>query len=199
MRKIIAVTCVLFFAMPRGVAGEELNAVFKRVNDLMAQKSYARALEELGNARQQIEKLHVDKVKTFFPAGVAGYTGGETKTGGALGIATVDREYTKGASILRLGLRAGSTGGGPGSFGSIAQLGRMVAGMQREPGVENVRIGLQPGLIKLTGNKNTLTLFLESGAVLVVEGHSSATNEELKNFAGALDVVALEKYLSGKS
>ena len=190
MRKIIAVTCVLFFAMPRGVAGEELNAVFKRVNDLMAQKSYARALEELGNARQQIEKLHVDKVKTFFPAGVAGYTGGETKTGG---------EYTKGASILRLGLRAGSTGGGPGSFGSIAQLGRMVAGMQREPGVENVRIGLQPGLIKLAGNKNTLTLFLESGAVLVVEGHSSATNEELKNFAGALDVVALEKYLSGKS
>jgi hypothetical protein len=199
MNKIVIGACALLFSMPGAGLAEELNAVFKRVNDLMAQKSYARALEELGNARQQIEKLHLERVKTFFPASVAGYTGGEPKTGGALGIATVDREYTKGASILRLGLRGGNTGGGPGSFGSIAQLGRMVAGMQREPGVESVRIGLQPGLIKLAGHKNTLTLFLESGAVLVVEGHSSATNEELKNFAGALDIIALEKYLSGKS
>ncbi|MFM1848797.1 MAG: hypothetical protein RL417_2271 [Pseudomonadota bacterium] len=198
MVKILAAAVAAIVLFPPVARGEDLNAVFKRVNDLMAQKSYARALEELGLARQEIERFHLEKVKTFFPATVAGYTGGESKTGGALGIATVDREYTKGTSTLRLGLRGGNAGSGPGSFGSIAQLGRMVAGMQKQPGVESVRIGLQPGIIKLAGAKNTLTLFLESGAVLVVEGLTSASNEELKNFAGALDIISLEKYLSGK-
>lgn len=198
MKKTVALAFACLLASSSAYA-EDINAVFKRVNDLVAQKSYAVALRELGLARQEIEKLHLERVKVFLPPVVLGFTGGEIRTGGALGVTTVDREYTKGALTLKLGLRSGNSGDGPGSFGSIAQLGRMIASTQKQPGIETVRIGLQPGIVRMAGAKNTLTLFLESGAVLVVEGPLSAANEELKNFVGALDIVGLEKYLSGKS
>ncbi len=197
MKKIVSL--VLVCLLPLSSHSEDINAVFKRVNELVAQKSYAVALGELGLARQEIEKLHFQRVQEFLPATVGGFTGGDIRTGGALGVTTVDRDYSKGALTLKLGIRGGNSGTGPGSFGSIAQLGRMIASTQKQPGVESVRIGLQPGIIKMAGAKNTLTLFLESGAVIVVEGPTSATNEELKNFAGALDIISLEKYLSGKS
>jgi hypothetical protein len=192
------VTLALLCLLPLRVQAEDINAVFKRVNDLLAQKSYAMALGELGLARQEIEKLHLQRIQAFLPQTVAGFTGGNIRTGGALGVMTVDREYTKGALTLQLGFRGGNSGNGPGTFGNIAQLGRVVATTQKQPGVESVRIGAQTGIIKASGPKNTLTLFLESGSVLMVAGPVSATNEELRTFAEALDVVNLEKYLSGK-
>jgi len=196
--KNLVTTLVFSLLVSAGAFAEDVNAVFKRVNELVAAKNYPKALEELGRAREDIEKLHLARLQGYLPDAVVGYAASPPASQSALGILSVERVYTKGASILKLAIRAGTIGGGQGSFGSIAQLGRMAALMGSQSGRAAIQIGGRPAVFKDRGGKNDLMIFLESGTIVTVEGGAASTNDEMRGFAEALNLSELDRYLSAQ-
>jgi len=186
-----AVACVAFGVA--AVSAQDLDGVFNEVREHLAHKRYPRALESLGVVRRQIEVLHVEALKVFLPDAVSGYAGAPVKVTNALGVASLMRSYTLGTVTVGVAIRVGTTGGGQGSFGNITQLGRTMAAMRRGGGDKSVDIGGKPGLVGESRGKTTLTLFLNSGGVVTLEG---ADVSEMRAFASGLNLAGLDAYLA---
>lgn len=188
--------------VPMHAQAEDLNAIFKRVNDFIAAKNYAKALEELGWARKEVEKMNVTQIQTFFPDSLAGFTGAKFETNSALGLTNLEREYTKadGGARVKVTLSGGSGGGGDAGLGGLAAFGRMAAMMGASQGQDTFRIsGRTATLQGAEEGSPQLTVFLDSGSVLNLEGSDGATGDNLKSFAEALKLNDLDNYLRGQS
>ncbi|MCB0353877.1 MAG: hypothetical protein KDD64_10145 [Bdellovibrionales bacterium] len=173
---------------------EEIDAIFKKVNEYIAQQNFPKALEELNWAQKEINKMHVERLKSFFPDSLAGFTGNQTEVNAALGMTNVERRYSNGAKNVSLSLIGGS-GGGP--LGNIAGFGRMAAMMGGQPGQDTFRInGLTANLVDKPNNPE-LTVFLDSGSMLKLEGSGQASGKELREIAEGFDLASLDKYLKG--
>jgi hypothetical protein len=177
------------------VSAQDLEGAFKEVREHVAHKKYSRALESLGAARRQIEVLHVEALKVFLPDVVSGYTGAPVKVTTALGVVSLMRSYTRGAVTVGVAIRVGTTGGGQGSFGTITQLGRTMAAMRQGGGEKSVDVAGIPGLVGESRGKTTLTVFLASGGVVILDG---AEVSEMKALAAGLNLTGLDAYLAVK-
>lgn len=189
MRYLIVICFMLSSAK-----AEDLNEIFKRVNDYTTQKKYTKALEELGWARKEIEKLHTDQLRAYFPDELAGYKGDKMESNSMLGLTNLERNYVKDNSSVKVSLSGGS-GGAAGGFGNLAALGKMAAMMGGQPGSETIRIGGHTATMATSeGNNAELTVYLDSGSVLSLQG---ADAETLKKMAEALKLSDLDTYLKG--
>ncbi len=179
---------------------EDINAIFSKVNELVKAQNYTKALEELGWAKKEIEKMNSQRLTSFFPDSLAGYTGGQTKNNSALGLTQLEKVYNKGETSVTLTLTGSTGGAGANSgLGGIAAFGQMAAMMnQGGEGQETFRLaGKTATLVQEPGSDQAeLTVFLD-GAMLKLEMNGGAKAEDLKAMANGLKLEDLYTYLKG--
>jgi len=185
--------------LPALTWAEDLDAIFKKVQEMVNVKNYPKAIEELAWANKEIEKLHSQRIQTFLPDELSGYKGEKAQTNAALGILSLERNYKKGASEIRVSLTGGQGGSAGGALGGLAAFGRMAAMMGNGAGQDTFRISGRTAAMQINeGAGGELSVFLESGSVLKFETNDSAAVPALKAFAEALKVTELDGYLRGQ-
>lgn len=196
----LLVAALLPTISPVPASADDLGAIFKKVGELVEAKNYPKALEELGWAKNEIEKLHGQQLRGFFPDELAGFKGGKTEANMALGIVNLERDYTKGDKEVSLSLTGGSGGASQPGLGNLAQLGKMAAMMGGgSEGQETIRIAGKTAMLEKNEESESasLSIFLDSGSIVKLEMNEKAEVETLKSMAQALKLADLERYLSG--
>ncbi|NMC62640.1 MAG: hypothetical protein GYA55_05660 [SAR324 cluster bacterium] len=200
MKQVIlgVLSCVLFFATSMSLA-EDINAIFKRVNEFVEKKNYAKAMEELDWAKKEIEKMHVTRVQEFFPDTLGGMKGEKFDSNSMLGFNNVERDYIEGKKKVSVSLTGGTGQGAAAALGGLAQLGRMAAMFGGgQPGTETLRIHDRTAIVESTGNNvASVTIMLDSGAILKLESSDGIKADQLKNMAEGIKIEELDSYLKG--
>lgn len=202
MRKtILALALATPFAFAQLCNAEELDAIFKRVNEMVTAKNYSKALDELSWAKKEIEKLHTVQLQTFLPEKLGGYTGEKVQSNSALGFMEMSRVYKKAgdeASVV-VALTGGAAGSGGAGLGGLAALGQMAAMMGQQQGQDTVRVAGRTAQLQVDeDNKRAeLVVFLNSGSLLKLEMQNAAKGDILKSMAEELKINDLDNYLKG--
>jgi len=174
---------------------EDINTIFKKVNDYVAKENYSKAIEELVWANKELQKLHSKKIGTLLPVEVSGYKGGEVEIQSIMGMNSISRTYTKAGDQIELNI----TGGGQGSpLGGLGQMAAMLGGNQ--PGMDTFRIDGLTANLDTKSSRPELTLFMDSGSILQLKQRKKgeAAAETLKGFAKSINIGVLDKYLKGE-
>lgn len=197
MKNSIITACVLSLFVAAGVRAEDINEIFKRVNQFIENKNYARAMEELDWAKKEIEKMHITKLEEFFPDSLAGFKGEKFDTNSVLGFTNIERDYTQGKKKVKVSL-TGGTGQGGAALSGLAQLGKMAAMFGGGGnGSETLRVKGRTAMSESTGAVSSLTVILDSGSMLRLDSSDGMKSEELKSMAEAIKVDELDTYLKG--
>ena len=194
MKSMLLMISILLLSTP--AFAEDINNIFKKVNEYVAAENYPKAIEELGWAKKEVEKLHVEKLKTFLPDELQGLKGDQVKAQTALGIMSVERNYKNGDERVKL-----SIAGGGAAMGGLAAFGRMAAMMQGtgNAGMDTFRIDGRTAMleVKEAQNKADLTVTLDSGMILKLEMRNKADGEKLRKMAESLKIADIDSYLKG--
>ena len=184
--------------LPTRVVAEDLDQIFKRVQGFVQDRNYSKALNELTWARKEIEKLNTAQLQSFFPDEIAGFKGGKVEANAALGFTSIERDYSNGKQGIKISLTGGNAAG-QGGFGNLAALGQMAALMGNQGGTETFRISGRTATLESRDNSEgaDLTVFLDSGSIIKLEGSNGANGETLKKIAEALNIDGIEKYQKG--
>lgn len=194
MNKFLTILLSLFLFSSLSYA-EDINDIFKRVNDFIAQKNYSKAMSELDWAKKEIEKMHYARVEEFFPDEIVGFKGAPAKKSAALGLSNFEREYTGAEGQIRLSL-VGGAGDANQGLGGLMQLGKMAA-MYQAPGQDSFRISGKTAVLDTNDSSPKVSVYLDSGAVLQLDAQDGVKAETLKKFAEAIKVAELDAYLKG--
>lgn len=174
---------------------EDLKDLLGRVQKLADEKNFPKALEELNWVQKELQKQHSTQLERFFPNEIKGFKGEKMKVNAALGFSEIERTYTGGERTITLSLAGGSAAGG---LGNLAQLGKFAAMMGTESGQETIRVhGKTAQLEGDDESQYALSIFLESGSVLKLDASSGVKSTELRDFAEAILIEDLDKYLKG--
>jgi hypothetical protein len=190
--KVIIAAVVL---LPSPSFAEDLNEIFKKLNTYIAEQNYPKALEELGWAKKELEKLNSVKIGALLPKEVNGFTGGEPSVQSALGFNNIERNYTSGSKSIKVSITGGGADSGLGGLAGLARMGMMMGGQQ--PGVDSFRLDGRTANLDTSSGSPSLTIFLDSGAILKAEGSSDIDGTTLRSFAEGLKISALDNYLRG--
>ncbi len=197
MKHSIIAACVLSLFAAAVVHAEDLNEIFRRVNQFVVERNYARAMEEIDWAKKEIEKMHVAKIEEFFPESLSGFSGGKFDTNSVLGFTNIDRIYAQGKKKVKVSL-TGGTGQGGAALSGLAQLGKMAAMFGgRGSGGETLRVKGRTAMTEDTGSVSALTVILDSGSMLRIDSSDGIKSEELKGMVEAIKVDELDSYLKG--
>lgn len=201
-RFVLCAIVGLSFVASNAVAEEEFSDLVKRASELKAAGKYPQAMTELQWANKQLEKLHNEKMKEFFPKSTADLTLGKVEANAMMGLANVEASYTTASKgRVKASLMGSSSGGGGAQqgLGALAGLAQMAAMMKTDGGVETVRIKGQRATIEKEGNRLKVTLPLQSGQILTAEQSSGAvTQDQLVGLLEAFDLAGMETYLQAK-
>jgi hypothetical protein len=177
---------------------EDLNQTLAKVKQLVEEKNFSAALEELSWARKEIEKMNSNQLSSYFPDQVDGFQGGKIEKNAAMGFSNIERSYTKANATINLSMTSGSLGGVAGGLGGLGALGQMAAMMGgNTPGQESLRIKGRTAMLEEGQGSPSLSLFLDSGPILKLEGSGSTSTKNLRDFASALPLDDLENYIKG--
>jgi hypothetical protein len=200
MKRVLFVLVTLAaFTIVNVSAAEDLNEMFKKVTDLVAAKNYSKALDELGWAKKEIERMHMAQVQTFFPDTIGEFKGGKVTHNNALGFTSMERFYTKAdGTEIKLSLTGSAGGGANEGLGGLMAFGKMAA-MMDPAGQNTVRIGGRTATLNTDEEAKTgeLSIFLDSGGILKLEMQTNGKAEVLKGFADSLKLTELDTYLKG--
>jgi len=193
-RKLTLAALILSITTP--VLAEDINDVFKKVNEYVQQKNYPKAMEELQWAQKELEKLHQERLGQLLPGEVDGFKGEETEVAAVMGLSNIQRRYSKGDASIELSI-SGSTGAeGMGGLAGLAKMGMMMGGSQS--GKDQFRIDGRTASLDTTSGSPELTVFLESGSILQLRASDeSIKGDVLKKFAQGLKLGELDNYLKG--
>ena len=199
MKRLTIATFVVLCLSSTAVA-EELDTIFKKVNEYVAAQNYPKAIEELQWANKELEKKHNEKLGTLFPQELVGFKGDKLKAQAAMGFSTVEKVYRKGNQKIHVTL----TGGSRGQAGGLASIGRMAAMMGgNQPGVETFRVDGRTANLNVQEGRSRaeLSVFLESGDILKLElkNTKEAQADTLKSALEQIQIGALDTYLKGAS
>jgi hypothetical protein len=194
-RTIIVSTLFSSLFLPSAVFGEDINEVFKKVNEYVQQKNYPKAMEELSWAQKELEKLHQERLSELLPGEINGFKGGETQVQQMMGFSNIEREYTNGEKSIRVAITGTGGSEGMGGLAGLAKMGMMMEGTQR--GRDQFRIDGRTAKLDTTGGSPEISIFLESGALMQLTTGEEVNGETLKKFAEALKIGELDTYLKG--
>lgn len=195
MTKRLILALSVLFLFPQFVLAEDVNEIFKKVNTYIGEQNYPKALEELSWAKKEIEKLNSSKIGTLLPASVNGFTGGEVKVQSAMGFDNIERMYTGNGKEITVSVTGGGVGNAMGGLAGLARMGMMMGGSQ--PGIDSFRIeGRTANLDTTNSGRAELTVFLDSGSILKVEG-SGIDAQAIKSFTEGLHISNLDNYMRG--
>lgn len=196
MRHFISLL-TLSLTLSTAALAEDINEIFKKVNELTAAGKYSTAIKELAWAEKELQKLNSEKLQTFLADTVAGFSGQKIESNSAMGISNIERAYTQGNVSIKASLTnaGGQMGAGLGALGQMA----MMFGGAGIPGQETVRIDGKTAQLMLNPDSNSgeMTVILESGSILKLEMNNSADKATLEKFAQALKISEIDTYLKG--
>jgi hypothetical protein len=178
---------------------EDIGEIFARVHAFMEQENYPKAIEELGWARREIEKLHVARLGEFFPDSHDGLDAGQMESQTMFGMSSVSRRYGGGDEVINVTLSSAGAGGSIGA-GGLAALAQMATTMGGQQGMDTYRIQERTANFIPAGDSGlaSVSVTLESGALLYFELEAGADGTRLKRFADSWPMVELDSYLSGR-
>lgn len=204
MRTLLALLSCVAIGSVQLAHAENLDDIFKKVNEYVAAKNYSKAMEELGWAQKELEKLHAGRLETLLPDTLGGLTGEKATSTSMLGMSQLERNYQTagGATSVKVSLLGGSKGagaaGGLGGLGGLAAMGQMAAMMGgNQPGTETFRVDGRTATLETASGSPSLTIFLEGGTMLKLEASGDAKADLLKKMAGEIKIAELESYLKG--
>ncbi|MCB0331663.1 MAG: hypothetical protein KDD70_18455 [Bdellovibrionales bacterium] len=172
----------------------ELKKIFSEVMQLVEEGNVTKAANKLNVAQNLVQDIKNEGLKSYFPDTVSGLTGEKIDISSALGLTNLTRKYAGDGVIVAISLVGGGSNGG--ALGGIAGLGRLAAMMQQGKGKQKEIQGFSARLDD-AGAFPELTVFLESGAIIKIEGKENANLEKLEKFALDLKLKPLDKYLTG--
>jgi hypothetical protein len=193
MRNYLAIGVILLASANVSMA-EDINAIFQKVNEYVSKENYSKALEELGWAKKELEKLHTAKLTKLLPDEIEGFKGEPSKSQSALGFNTIEKKYKNGTKVISVSLTSGNSEM-MGGLAGLAKMGMMMGGAQE--GEDSFRINGKTAVILDNGGNPDLTVFLDGGYVLKLDGRSGVDTETLKKFAQAIKLAEIETYLKG--
>ena len=180
----------LFLSQP--ALAEDINEVFKKVNEYVQQKNYPKAMEDLGWAQKELEKMHQARLSELLPGEIDGFKGGDTQVQQVMGFSNIEREYSNGEKSVRVAISGAE---GMGGLAGIAKTGMMMGGTQA--GKDQFRIAGRTANLDTTSGTPELTIFLESGSLLQLSTSEGVDGPALKKFAEGLKIADLDSYLKG--
>jgi hypothetical protein len=195
MRKLTVLLLALMIGTVSASAEENIDEMFNQVKAYLEAENYSKALEELGWAKNEIEKRHSKKVESFFPDTLEGFTGGSIEATNVMGMSNIERTYTHSdGKRVKTSLIGGSAGGG--GLGAFGQMAAMLGASQ---GQNSFRLNGRTAHLEENEQRNRaeLTVSLDSGSMLKFEMNGSSDGALLRKMAQAFDVAALDNYLRG--
>jgi hypothetical protein len=202
MKKHFTLANILFITAmcsPLSASAENIDEIFTKVKQYSENQNYPKAIEELAWAEKELQKLHFNKLQSFFPETLGAFKGKPAESQAAFGMSSVEKEYRDGKGILKISLAGGSGGAANNPMGGIAALARMGQMMGQQPGVETFRIDGRTANLKVNEKyKNAeLTVFLEGGSILTAKLTKSADGDLLRQAIKQLPLTELDNYLKG--
>lgn len=174
---------------------EELDTIFKKVNEYVAAENYSKALKELAWAEKELQKLNSKKIETLLPDTLVGFTGGKAESANVMGMNNLERTYSKDDKKFSVAITGGSAAGAMGGLAALGQLGAM---MGNQPGVDTFRLDGRTANLEARNGNASLTVFLKSGSMLRLEDNRSKDEGKLlKEAAKALEISKIDDYLKG--
>lgn len=183
-------------------AEEDIAEILKRVEEFKNAGKFAQALNELSWAEKELQRMHVEKLKAFFPETVPGFTAGEYKVNNAMGLLSIERGYRSAEGGQYQATMAGSAtaeGAAAQGMGALAGLAQMASMMEAGGQSEAVRIKGSRGMLANVNGRMELNLPLSGGLFFKVEqSGNNGTKDQLLQIANALDPEAINQYLTQK-
>ena len=188
-----------FAISPQTVSGaasaESIDELFESLKKYVEQEQYTNAMEELQWIQRELDKLHFDKVKGFFPDALGAYSGGDTKSQTVLGFTNMSRTYSGAGPDIEVALTGGAS-----VAGGVAALLQMVNVLGSQENTTTFRLdGRTATLVSDPGGGATsLSVALKSGSLLTFEAEGLEDAEALRQVARSFPVAALDDYLAGR-
>ena len=143
------------------------------------------ALEEAQWCVTQLEQLKQGKTSSFFKDEINGFKGGKLDQQQAMGIAMIERNYSKDGKIIKVALSGGASGAASNAFAALASLG-----MQSSNG-KKIRIQRRTTMITDDGGNVQAVVTLKSGGMLTFESND-LNSDAVTTFAKAFPIADLD-------
>jgi hypothetical protein len=188
---LVAAVCVMASGQLRA---ESIDELFANLRKYVDEERYTNAMEELQWMQRELDKLHFEKVKSFFPDELAGFKGGDTKSQTVLGFANMSRSYGETGSQIDVALTGGAS-----VAGGLAALLQMINVLGSQENATTFRLdGRTATLVSEADGSASLSVLLKSGSILTFEAGALEDPDLLRQAARAFPVAALDDYLAGR-
>ena len=166
------------------IAAEDPAASCKKAASLYESGDLSGAVEEAKWCLEGLEqRQQAQKAEQFAPE-LAGWKRGELNQQKGMGFSTIDAQYSRDGKTIDVSY----TGGGGGGMASmLSQMGMAVAGTKK------IRLGHYTGLVIEDSAQNQILIALKMTPGMITLTSSSATLEEMTEFAGALPVADIDQ------
>lgn len=194
MRKFLLVMALGIFVSGRAF-GQDVDTIFKKVNELKTAGKYQQALIEIGWAVKELERMHIEKLRTFMPATIEGFGPAQTDSTSVIGMINLQRTFSRESDNAQLMVSmSGSVGNNPATSG-FGQLGAMNQATGN-PGQETFHVegNVATLVADKVANTSEVTVFIGS-MVLKINLGGSADKEFLRKALNSMKIRELTEYL----
>jgi len=188
---LVCLVCLTFSSQANA---ESIDELFENLKKYVDQGQYTNAMEELQWMQRELDKLHFEKVKAFFPGELVGYKGEDTNSQTVLGFTNLNRTYIGDGSDIEVALTGGAS-----VAGGMAALLRMVNVLGSQENSTKFRLdGRTATLVSQPDGPASPSVMLKSGSLLTFEAKKVDDADVLKQAASAFPVAELDDYLAGR-
>lgn len=193
LRSFIVGFCLLF-GWALSVSADNVQDLMKSAQDNYSAKKYAKALEDIDWAKQEITKLHLQAIKALLPQSITGYTSKDDSNDSALGIHEVSREFVKNTQRIKITVLGGNFGQNAG-IGAIMGMAAAMQAMGGDAQSEMISVKGRKGRFNKDSSDDkhgTLTFALNNNITLMIETWEIQGSGEAKKAAELIDYDAIE-------
>jgi hypothetical protein len=194
--KFITLSMILFamtFALTT-VRADTVNDLLDSARKNYEAKHYYKAIEDLEWAKKEMTNLHLQRLKTYLPEKVAGYS--FTDSGGdVIGFKGLEREYKQESSsnTVKINLITGSAAAGTAGLGALLNMANLAAGMNPNATMVQAK-GRKGNLVyEQDSSEAVLSFSLPNNVSLMITTNGFTSGDEAKKFADLIDFDGLEK------
>ena len=204
MRRLL-ILALLVWCPFQALAGDLFETTLEEAKALRAQGKFGAAVEKLNLAQKEVEKQNLDKLSSFFPQSIEGFSSLEKpRSEGIMGIVSIEQtikisEEAQAVVTLTGGLGANISGasGEEGPENAMNSFSQVAAALAQLPGSITVQVKGRTASVLIDEDNASLTITLKDNMVFHIEQQDGkVTKEQLVKIAEAFDWDALESYLA---
>ena len=193
-KTFFAVALVSLFSV--NLLADDVAAQIRAGESAYNSKNYAKAIEELNFAIQQIQQLQQDNLGEIMPSPLSGWTAEDVENanvGAAMlgGGAVTSRKYKKGNQSVKIEMVTNSP-----LMSSMMMAFSNPMFMGRKNGSRLMKVHGEKAMKEFKNGKGKVTIILDNKILLMVEGKRLGDDSPLMDYANALDFSAIRKALN---